>query len=206
MLADDHALVRKGLKQVLLDEFGPVEIGEASTAREVFALLEKERWDVLLLDITMPGISGLDILKQVRISAPSTGVLVVSMHPEEQYADRVLRAGAAGYLTKNAASETIAPAIRKVLAGGNYVSPELAEILARKIGQPAAALGHERLSDREYQVLRLMGAGKSVKESSSELGLSVKTVSTYRARLLQKLNLQTSAEVIRYALREGIAD
>jgi|ERR1041385_8335694 DNA-binding NarL/FixJ family response regulator len=207
LIADDHALVRKGLRQVLLDELGPVEFGEASNAKQVYELLASNPWDIILLDLSMPGgAGGLDILKQVKISVPTARVLVLSMHPEDQYAERVLRAGASGYLTKNAASECVGIAIRKVLAGGTYVSTEFAETLAEKLSAPQASASHQLLSDREYQVLRLIGAGKSVKEISHELSLSVKTVSTYRSRLLQKLRLQTSADIIRYALREGLVE
>jgi DNA-binding NarL/FixJ family response regulator len=206
LIADDHAIVRKGLKQVLIDEFGPIEFGEASNGQEALAQVQQAQWDVALLDVSMPGPSGLDVLKQLKELQPTTRVLVLSMHPEDQYAVRVLRAGAAGYLTKNTASDLVAEAVKKVLAGGTYVSPSLAESLAGNLNQPPTKAPHEKLSDREFQILRLIAAGKSVKEIGFDLSLSVKTVSTYRTRLLQKLKLTTTAELIRYALREGLIE
>jgi two-component system invasion response regulator UvrY len=204
LIADDHALIRKGLKQVLACEFPQSEIGEASDAREALGLISNQCWDAILLDITMPGQSGLDVLKQVKEMHPKTPVLVLSMHPEDQYAMRALKAGASGYLTKNTASELVATALRKVLAGGTYVSQALAEDLAHRLNEPAANAPYETLSDREYQIMSALALGKSVKEISFDLALSVKTVSTYRTRLLRKLKLTTTAELIRYAIREGL--
>lgn len=205
LIADDHALIRKGLRQVLSDAFKHSAIGEASNAREVLELVSTQVWDVILLDITMPGQSGLDVLKQVKQLHPKTPVLVLSMHPEDQYAMRALKAGAAGYLTKNTASELVATALRKVLVGGTYVSPALAEDLANRLTEPAAPKPpHQTLSDREYQIMSALASGKSVKEVSFELALSIKTVSTYRTRLLRKLKLHTTAELIRYAIHEGL--
>jgi DNA-binding NarL/FixJ family response regulator len=205
LIADDHALIRKGLKQVLADEFPQSQFGEAGNAREALTLIGNQAWDVILLDITMPGQSGLDVLKQVKQLHPKTPVLVLSMHPEDQYALRALKAGASGYLTKNTASELVTSALRKVMAGGTYVSSALAEELAHRLTQPTnAAASHENLSDREYQIMSALASGKSVKEISFELALSVKTVSTYRTRLLRKLKLTTTAELIRYAIREGL--
>jgi two-component system, NarL family, invasion response regulator UvrY len=204
LIADDHALIRKGLKQVLADEFPQSEIGEASNAREALGLVSNQGWDAILLDITMPGQSGLDVLKQVKEMHPKTPVLVLSMHPEDQYAMRALKAGASGYLTKNTASELVATALRKILAGGTYVSQALAEDLAQRLNEPVASAPYETLSDREYQIMSALATGKSVKEISFDLGLSVKTVSTYRTRLLRKLKLTTTAELIRYAIREGL--
>jgi DNA-binding NarL/FixJ family response regulator len=154
----------------------------------------------------MPGPSGLDVLKQLKQLQPATRVLILSMHPEDQYAVRVLRAGAAGYLTKNTASDLVAEAVKKVLAGGTYVSAALAESLADRLNEDPAKAPHEKLSDREFQILRLIAAGKSVKEIGFDLSLSIKTVSTYRTRLLHKLKLTTTAELIRYALREGLIE
>ena len=204
LIADDHALIRKGLKQVLADEFPQSQIGEAANAREALGLVSNQSWDAILLDITMPGQSGLDVLKQIKQLHPKTPVLILSMHPEDQYATRALKAGASGYLTKNTASELVANALRKILAGGTYVSPALAEELAQRLTEPSAGAPHETLSDREYQIMSALASGKSVKEISFDLALSVKTVSTYRTRLLRKLNLTTTAELIRYALREGL--
>lgn len=206
LIVDDHALIRRGLKQVLLDAFPHSEIGEAGGAKEALPLLCGQEWDALLLDITMPGQSGLDVLKQAKQICPKTPVLVLSMHPEDQYARRALKAGASGYLTKNTASELVASALTKVLNGGTYVSPSLAEDLAQRLTEPDRAAAHEVLSDREYQIMSALAAGKTVKEISFDLGLSVKTVSTYRTRLLGKLKLGTTAELIRYALREGLVE
>lgn len=204
LIADDHALIRQGLRQVLLDQFANMEIAEAGDAKGALALIARQEWDAILLDITMPGQSGLDVLKQARQIQPKTPVLVLSMHPEDQYARRALKAGASGYLTKNTASELVATALRKVISGGTYVSPALAEELAQRLADPVATASHEALSDREYQIMSALASGKSVKEVSFDLGLSVKTVSTYRTRLLRKLKLSTTAELIRYALREGL--
>ncbi len=206
LIADDHAIVRKGLKQVLIDEFGAIEFGEASNGQDALVHVQKSQWDIALLDVTMPGPSGLDVLKQLKELRPATRVLVLSMHPEDQYAVRVLRAGAAGYLTKNTASDLVAEAVKKVLAGGTYVSSSLAETLAGRLKEAPTRAPHEKLSDREFQILRLIATGKSVKEIAYDLSLSVKTVSTYRTRLLQKLKLTTTAELIRYALREGLIE
>lgn len=206
LIADDHAIVRQGLKLVLADEFGDLVCGEACDSKEVLAQAARQPWDVVLLDITMPGQSGLEVLKQLKIDHPDIPVLVLSMHPEDQYAVRVLKAGAAGYLTKNTASETVAAAVRKVLAGGTYISHALAEDLAQDLTKPREKAAHQLLSDREYQIMRLIASGKSVKEISFDLGLSIKTVSTYRTRLLTKLKLTTTADVIRYAVREGLVE
>ena len=203
LIADDHAIVRTGLRQLLTDEFGAIKFAEAANAHELMAHAAKQAWDIILLDITMPGRSGLDVLKELRETQPASPVLVLSMHPEDQYAVRVLKAGASGYITKNAASDVVPDAIRKVLAGGKYISGALAQELARRLSGPSGQAPHETLSDREFQVLGLIGAGKSVKEISYGLGLSVKTVSTYRTRLLQKLSLTTTADLIRFAIQEG---
>ncbi|RPI50405.1 MAG: DNA-binding response regulator, partial [Chloroflexi bacterium] len=165
-----------------------------------------ETWDVVVLDISMPDRSGLDILKQIRSERPKLPVLVLSMYSEDQYAIRVLKAGASGYLTKDSAADELVKAIRKVVSGGRYVSPLLAEKLAFEIGDDSSRLPHEALSDREFQVLRMIAAGKSVKEIAAELSLSVKTVSTYRARLLEKMNLGTNAELIHYAIQNNLID
>jgi DNA-binding NarL/FixJ family response regulator len=204
LIADDHALIRKGLKQVLADEFPQSEFGEANNAREVLSLVTSQSWDAVLLDITMPGQSGLDVLKQIKQMRPKTRVLILSMHPEDQYALRALKAGASGYLTKNTASELVATALRKVMGGGTYISQTLAEELAQRLTEPSTGAPSDILSDREYQIMSALASGKSVKEISFDLGLSVKTVSTYRTRLLRKLKLSTTAELIRFALREGL--
>lgn len=206
LIVDDHALVRQGLKQVLADAFTKAEFGEADTANAALEKTWKQRWDVALLDITMPGKSGLDVLKEMVDAQPNLAVLVLSMHPEDQYAVRVLKTGAAGYLTKNTASEEVVGAVKKVLAGGKYVSASLAETLAQGLNAPAGKSPHEILSDREYQVMRFIAIGKSVKEIAFELSLSVKTISTYRSRVMEKMKLKTNADIIRYAVHEKLVD
>jgi DNA-binding NarL/FixJ family response regulator len=206
LIADDHAVVRQGLKQILGDTPEMLVAGEAANGQEVLDKVRAETWDVVVLDISMPDRSGLDILKQLRSERPNLPVLVLSMHSEDQYAMRVLKAGASGYLTKDSAADELVKAIRKVVSGGRYVSSFLAEKLALEIGADSNKLPHETLSDREFQVLRMIAAGKSVAEIAAELYLSPKTVSTYRARLLQKMNLGTNAELIHYAIQNHLID
>jgi two-component system, NarL family, invasion response regulator UvrY len=206
LIADDHAVVRQGLKQILGDTPGMLVAGEATNGQEVLDKVRAEPWDVVVLDISMPDRSGLDILKQLRSERPKLPVLVLSMHSEDQYAMRVLKAGASGYLTKDSAPDELVKAIRKVVSGGRYVSSFLAEKLAFEVGTDLSRLPHETLSDREFQVLRLIAAGKSVTEIAAELYLSVKTVSTYRARMLEKMNLGTTAELIHYAMQNHLID
>jgi two-component system invasion response regulator UvrY len=206
LIADDHAVVRQGLKQILGDTPEMVVAGEATTGQEVLDKIRAETWDVVVLDISMPDRSGLDVLKQLRSERPKLPVLVLSMHSEDQYAVRVLKAGASGYLTKDSAPDELVKAIRKVVSGGRYVSSFLAEKLAFEIGTDSSRLPHETLSDREFQVLRLIAAGESVTEIAAELCLSVKTVSTYRARMLEKMNLTTNAELMHYAMQNHLID
>ena len=206
LIADDHAVVRQGLKQILADMHEMVVTDEATNGQEVLDKVRAETWDVVVLDISMPDRSGLDVLKELRAERPALAVLVLSMYSEDQYAMRVLTAGASGYLTKDSAPDELVKAIRKVVSGGRYVSPFLAEKLAFEIGDDSSKLPHETLSDREFQVLRLLAAGKSVKEIAAELSLSVKTVSTYRARMLEKMKLGTNAELIHYAIQERLID
>jgi DNA-binding NarL/FixJ family response regulator len=206
LIADDHAVVRQGLKQILGDMPEMVVAGEATTGQEVLDKVRAETWDVVVLDISMPDRSGLDVLKQLRSERPKLPVLVLSMHSEDQYAVRVLKAGASGYLTKDSAPDELVKAIRKVVSGGTYVSSFLAEKLAFEVGTDSSRLPHDTLSDREFQVLRLIAAGESVTEIAAELYLSVKTVSTYRARLLQKMNLTTNAELMHYAMQNHLID
>jgi two-component system invasion response regulator UvrY len=206
LIADDHAVVRQGLKQILGDTPEMVVAGEATNGQEVLAKVRAEAWDIVVLDISMPDRSGLDILKELQSERPKLPVLVLSMYSEDQFAVRVLKAGARGYLAKDSAPDDLVKAIRKVVSGGTYVSAFLAEKLAFAIGTDSSKLPHETLSDREFQVLRLIAAGKSVKEIAAELYLSVKTVSTYRARLLLKMNLETNAELIHYAIQNRLID
>lgn len=205
-IADDHAIVREGLKQIVTETSDMVVADEASTGHEVLAKVFKSDYDVLILDITMPGINGLDVLKQVKSQNPRIPVLVLSIHPEEQYAVRVLRAGASGYLTKDSAPDELITAIRKVSMGGKYVTPTLAEKLASNLESGTERSLHETLSDREYQVLCLIASGKTGTEIGEELFLSEKTVSTYRSRILEKMNMKSNAELIHYAIKHGLVE
>ncbi len=204
LIADDHAILRQGLKQILADEFDAVEFGEAGTAAETLALLWKKPWDVLVLDIAMPGRSGLEVLQETRRSFPRLPVLVLSSTPEDQLAVRVLKAGARGYLNKQIAPEELVHAVRKVMAGGRYVSPALAEKLAADLSRSADQPPHELLSDRELEVFARMAAGKSVKEIATELALSPKTISTFRSRVFEKLGVRSDVELAYYAVQHGL--
>ena len=204
LIADDHAVVRQGLKQILADEFSRAVFGEAGTAQAAIAKIWEDEWDVVVLDITMPGRSGLEVLAEIRKSRPRLPVLVLSMHPEDQFAMRVLKSGAAGYMTKESAPEALVGAIKKVLAGGRYVSPFLAEQMASYLGADVHQPPHERLSDREFLVLRMIASGKTVSQIAHELALSVKTISTYRARILEKMFMQSNAELTHYAIQNRL--
>jgi DNA-binding NarL/FixJ family response regulator len=204
LIADDHAVVRRGLTQLLAEEYPALSVGEARDASEVLQLARAQDWDIIILDISMPGRSGLEVLKELRQARPKVPVLVLTSHPEEQYALRVLKAGAGGYMTKEGAPEHLIEAVRRVAAGGRYIGPKLAELLAANVGVDAERPPHESLSDREYLVLCLIGSGKTVGEIAAELSLSVKTVSTYRARLLEKMGMKTNAELMIYAIKNGL--
>ena len=206
LIADDHPIVRQGLRQILADTHDIALVGEATNAVEVRNALRAAPCDVAVLDLVMPGTRGLELLEDVHAEHPALPVLVLSMHPEDQYALRVFRAGAAGYLTKESAPEDLVQAIRKVHGGGRWVTPRLAETLAASLGRPADRPPHEALSNREHQVLCLLAHAKSVKEIGAELHLSEKTISTYRARVLEKLDLRTTADLIRYALQNHLVD
>jgi two-component system invasion response regulator UvrY len=204
LIVDDHAMVREGLKRILADEFEDAGFGEAANATEALERLWKESWDLVLLDVSMHGRTGLDVLKEIRASASRMPVLVLSAHPEEQYAVRVLKAGAAGYLTKESVPQELFRAVRKVVSGGKYLTPGVAEQLAAEV-QSSGRQAHELLSNREYQVMLLIAAGKVPKEIGDELSLSVKTVGTYRTRVLEKLKLKNNAELMRYVLERGLS-
>ena len=201
---DDHAVFRRGLKEILADEFRGTAFSEAGNAAEAFQHLHRQEWDVVILDISMPGESGLEVLKEAKRLRPRTVVLVLSMHSEDQYAVRVLRAGASGYLTKEMAPERLVAAVRKTLSGGRYVSDSLAEKLALRLGSERDGPLHEALSDREYHVMCLIALGKTVTQIARELSLSVKTISTYRARILEKMKMKSNADLIRYALENSL--
>jgi two-component system invasion response regulator UvrY len=206
LIADDHAILRRGLIEILTREFKDAFCGEAENAQETLAQVQGQDWDLVILDVSMPGRSGVDVLADLKRERPKLPVLVLSMHPEDQYAKRVLRAGASGYLNKDSAPEELIKAIRKVLDGGRYVSPALAEALAMDLCRGADDPLHEKLSARELEVLRLMGSGKAISQIAEVLHLSVTTVSTYRARILEKLSLTTTAELMNYALRNKLVD
>jgi two-component system invasion response regulator UvrY len=204
LITDDHAVVRQGLKQILLEEFTRAEFGEATNAQEAIERVWKENWDVVVLDITMPGRSGLEVLKEIKKSRPKLPVLVLSMHPEDQFAVRILKIGASGYMTKESAPNELVGAVRKVMAGGRYVSPSLAEKMASYLAVDVHTPPHERLSDREFLVLRLIASGKTPTAIAKELALSVKTISTYRMRILEKMNMSNNAELTHYAIQNQL--
>jgi DNA-binding NarL/FixJ family response regulator len=206
LLIDDHALVRQGLKLILGDHFRGAVFGEARNAQEALQRVWKEKWDVALLDITMPGRGGMEVLREIKRSRPKLPVLVLSMHPEDQFAVRMLKAGAAGYMTKGSAGEELVGAVNKVRAGGRYVSPELAEQMASYLDVDVKKAPHERLSNREFLIMRLIASGKSVGQIARELSLSVSTVSTYRARVLKKMGLGNNAQVTHYAVQNRLVD
>jgi DNA-binding NarL/FixJ family response regulator len=206
LIADDHAILRRGLKEILMRELDDVMCGEAESGQQVLDQVHAHHWDLLLLDITMPGRGGLDVLRNVKALRPKLPVLVLSMHPEDQYGKRVLKAGASGYMNKESAPEELLKAVRKLLSGGRYVSPALAETLATDLSEDRGQPAHETLSDREFEVLRKIASGKTVGQIAEELHLSVTTVSTYRARILEKMGLSTTAELMHYALRNHLVD
>jgi len=206
LLADDHAIVRRGLIEILLRELENPVCGEAENAQQLLAQVRSQTWDLVILDVSMPGRSGIDVLSDLKREQPKLPVLVLSMHPEDQYGKRMLKAGASGYMNKNCAPEELIKAIRKVLAGGRYVSPALAEKLASDLSGDHAHLPHESLSDREFEVLRMIGSGKTISQIAEELHLSVATISTYRARILEKMNMTTTAELMRYAFQNHLVE
>lgn len=203
-IADDHPIVRAGLASIVAEEGDIAVVGEAGTGDELMSGIRTLPVDVVLVDVSMPGPGVIPLLEQLRREHPSVGVLVLSVHPEEQYATRALRAGARGYLTKDHSPGELVAAVRRVSAGGRYVSESLAERLASELSGGAPGLAHERLSDREFEVLCLLGSGRTVTEIAKLLTLSVKTVSTYRARLLEKIPARSNAELVRYVVAHGL--
>jgi two-component system, NarL family, invasion response regulator UvrY len=206
LIADDFPIVRRGLIEILIREFKHAVYGEAQNAQEALAKVQAQSWDLVILDLSMPGRSGADLLADLKRARPKLPVLVLSMHPEDQYGKRLLRAGASGYLTKDSAPEELIKAIHKVLAGGRYVSPALAERLVLELNVDFERPRHETLSDRELEVLRMIASGKTVGQIAEELHLGVTTISTYRARILEKMNMSTSAELMHYALRNHLVE
>jgi len=204
LIVDDHAVIYQGLKRILDDEFEGATFGEARHSQEALDLVSRERWDLVILDVDLPGRGGLDVLKQMRAEHPRLPVLMFSMHSEEQFAVRALKAGASGYVAKDSASERLVEAIRKVIRGGRYVSAALAEKLAADLSRDVSPVSHEILSDREFEVMRMIAEGKTTTAIADLLSLSVKTVSTYRARILEKLQLETTSQLIRYVIDHGL--
>jgi two-component system invasion response regulator UvrY len=204
LIADDHAIVRKGLGQILREEFPDSIIQEVANSNEVLEQVRKDIWDIILLDISMPGRNGIETLKQIRTEGIKAPVLMLSMHPEEQYAIRVLKAGASGFMNKESATDELLVAVRKILSGKKYITNSVAEKLAETMTDKGGKSAHELLSDREMQVLQLLSSGKTVSEIGEEISLSVNTISTYRARILEKLSLNNNAELTRYAIDNNL--
>lgn len=206
LIADDHAIVRRGLQEILVRELEDSVFGEAKDAQEVIERTKRDDWDLVILDITMPGRSGLDVLRDIKTLRPKLPVLILSMHSEAQYGKRILRAGASGFMNKESAPEELIRAVQKVLAGGRYVSPALAERLALDLNDEVRHDVQETLSHREFEVLRMIALGKTITQIAEELHLSVSTVSTHRARILEKMEMTTTAELMRYALSNHVVD
>src|SRR3989339_1338810 len=206
VIVDDHELVREGLKKVLLKESGIQLVGEASNALELFKLLEETEVDLVVLDITMPGRSGLDIISEIKNLNDNIRILILSMHPEERFALRALKAGASGYLSKEAAARELVSAIRKIMSGGRYISAALADHLVNNLDKEPGKLPHETLSNREFEIFRLVAKGKSVGQIAEELILSVNTVTSYRSRMMEKMNFSSNAEIVRYAIEHNLIE
>lgn len=206
LIADDHIVVREGVRRILEQTPDVSVAGEAADGYQLLALVGCGQWDVLIMDLSMPGLSGLAALEEVRRLKPKLPILILSMHSEDQYAVRAFAAGASGYVSKSSPPDELVKAIRMVVSGHRYVSPEVAECLASHVHQPSGGAPHTRLSNREYQVLCMIAAGKSVNAIAGDLCLSIKTISTFRRRVLDKLNLHNNADIARYAIQHGLVD
>jgi DNA-binding NarL/FixJ family response regulator len=206
LVVDDHTIVRDGVKRILVDTPDMVVADEASNGEEVINKVGNNHYDLVLLDISLPGRDGLDVLKQLKCTNPGIPVLILSMYPEEHYAVRSLRAGASGYLTKQSSSDELIGAIRKVAQGRRYITPSLAEKLAFELGVDVRKLPHEKLSDREYQVMCMFGSGKTVKEIAETLSLSIRTISTHRAHILKKMEMKNNAQLTYYAIKNALVE
>lgn len=204
LIADDHAIVRKGLKQVILEEYPSAHITEVADAEDLLKEVIGKEWNVVICDMNMPGRSGLDALNQIKQASPQLPVLIMSMYPEDQYALRVLKAGAAGYLGKDSIHDDIIRAIQTIQLGKKFITPSIAEKLASTLGQDNSLQSHETLSDREFDVFKLLASGKSVSEIAAQLSLSATTVSTYRSRIMEKMGIQSNAGLTRYALEKNL--
>ena len=204
LIADDHTVVRRGLKQILLDEFPSAHIDEAADAETLLMKAGKEEWDVVISDLSMPGRSGMEALQQIKLYHPKLPVLILSVHSEEHYAIRVLKAGASGYLNKESAPDELIKAVHRVMLGNKYITPSIAEQLASGLDKDNDKPLHESLSDREFEVLKLLAAGKAVSDIADQMSLSVTTVSTYRARIMVKMGLKTNADLTLYAVENKL--
>ncbi|CAE6789110.1 response regulator [Nitrospira defluvii] len=206
LVVDDHAVVRQGVRQILSEQFQDAVIGEAASAQEMMEQMRRHNWDVVVLDVGMPGKSGLDALKDLKQASPKLPVLVLSAYPEDQLARRMLKAGAAGYLNKDSAPNELVRALRKILGGGKFVSAAVAELLASNLDDHCEKPLHEQLSDREYQVMCLIAVGKSLKEIADDLCVGVSTINTYRARILEKMQLRNNTELTHYAIENRLVN
>ena len=206
VIADDHEIVRAGLKQIISDDEDMEVLGESNNGENLIELVKKNDYDVVLLDLKMQGISGIDVIKHIKVLKPDLPIIVLSMHAEDQYAVRTIKAGASGYLTKETAAENLVSAVRRVVGGGKYISPTLAETLADSVAGGGVDLPHEKLTDREFQVMCMIASGKTVSEIGAELFLSVKTISTYRQRVLEKMNMKNNSELTHYAIKNNLLD
>jgi two-component system invasion response regulator UvrY len=206
LIADDHAIVREGLKQIVAEEKDILVAGEAENSEQLMELLNKEKWNLVVLDINMPGKSGLEALKDIKLQYPELPVLILSMFSEDQYGIRAIKAGASGYLKKVSAPTELVTAIRKIVAGGKYINSSLAEKLAEKLGESGKTFLHEKLSDREYQIMCNIALGKSAEEIAQELSLSINTVYTYRNRILEKMSMKSNVELTQYALSNKLVE
>jgi len=204
LIADDHAIVRKGLKQIIIDEFPSATVIEVSDVESLVMQVIKENWDVIICDISMPGRSGVDALEQIKQIKPEIPVLMMSMHPEDQYALRVLKSGASGYLNKSTVHEELIKAIHTVRIGRKYITSSIAERLAGTLNTPVGKQPHETLSNREFEILKMIASGKSISDIARQLSLSATTVSTYRSRILEKMSMKSNADITRYALENGL--
>jgi len=204
LIADDHTIVREGLKRILLEAFPFCEIHDVSDAADLLKKAFSEKWDIIISDISMPGQSGIEVLKQIKEHAPLVPVLILSMHSPEQYAVRSIKAGASSYLTKESAPFELVNAVEKILGGKKYITPQVAEVLAESIEQNVDKPPHEILSDREFEVLKLLASGQSISKIAEALSLSVNTISTYRARIMEKLNIHNNANLVKYAMKQGL--
>ena len=206
LVVDDHAVVRQGVRQILSEQFRDATIGEAASAQEMMEQLRLHNWDVVVLDVGMPGKSGLDALKEVKQASPKLPVLVLSAYPEDQLARRMLKAGAAGYLNKDSAPNELVRALRKILGGGKFVSAAVAELLASNLDDHFEKPLHEQLSDREYQVMCLIAVGRSLKEIAGDLSVGISTINTYRARILEKMQMRNNTELTHYAIENRLVN